>query len=124
MMMSVPMDLNRFTAIVEAYGGSPSRWPEAERDAATAFMRASPEAQRLAQEAEALDSLLDMPETSPVTRDLQDRILSTLPAATSERATPLPRLFSWSKWIPAAAVACSLALGVVTGSQVPRLVGL
>ncbi|MBL8548359.1 MAG: hypothetical protein JNJ73_00135 [Hyphomonadaceae bacterium] len=31
------MDLNRFSAIVEAYGADPQRWPEAERAQAQAF---------------------------------------------------------------------------------------
>jgi hypothetical protein len=116
------MNLERFAAIVEAYGGTPARWPEVERAAAVAFMKTTPEAQRRAEEAEALDSLLDVPETAPATRELQDRILNAMPA----RAAPIApaRGFDWSKLIPAAAVTCSLALGVVTGTQLPRLVGL
>lgn len=119
-----PMNLERFTAIVDAYGGSPARWPEAEREAAVAFMRSSPDAQRLAEEAESLDSLLDMPETAPVTRELQDRILASQPVGTNRaRSAAVARGFSWSRWIPTAAVTCSLALGAAVGTQLPRIMG-
>jgi hypothetical protein len=118
------MNLERFTAIVEAYGGSPERWPEAERAAAAALMKSSPEAQRLADEAEGLDSLLDLPDTAPVTRELQERLLARAPKAGERGAISVRSAFDWSRWIPAAAVACSLALGIVTGTQVPRLIGL
>lgn len=117
------MNLERFTAIVDAYGGSPSRWPDAERAAAIAFMKTSADAQRLAEEAESLDSLLDAPETAPATRELQDRILAAMPRAAALRRASSSR-WDWSRWIPAAAVMCSLVLGVATGTQLPRLVGL
>ena len=117
------MKLDRFAAIVEAYGGAPARWPEAERAAALAMMKVSPEAQRLAEEAEALDSLLDMPETAPATRELQDRILAAAPGLSKRNRAVSRGSFSWARWIPAAAVVCSLVLGVVTGTQVPRWVG-
>jgi hypothetical protein len=93
-----PMNLERFTAIVDAYGGLP---------------------------AGALDSLLDMPETAPVTRDLQDRILASRPVGMSRgRPAAVARSFSWSRWIPTAAVTCSLALGAAVGTQLPRIMGL
>jgi hypothetical protein len=121
----VMMNLERFAAIVEAYGGSPARWPDAERAAAVALMKASPEAQRLAEEAEALDGLLDMTETAPATRELQDRILAEIPASKNGRSDAAARAsLRWRRWIPAAAVACSLVLGAVTGTQVPQLFGL
>lgn len=119
------MNLDRFAAIVDAYGGSPSRWPEAERAAAVALLKTSSDAQRLAEEAEALDGLLDMPETVAATRDLQDRILAAAPAGRAGSSSPATGgLFGWPRWIPAAAVACSLALGVVSGTQLPSLIGL
>ena len=119
-----PMSLERFTAIVEAYGGSPARWPDAERAAAIAFLNGSIDAKRLVDEAESLDSLLDMPETAPATRDLQDRILAAMPRPARVGRDALARGFDWSRWVPAAAVTCSLVLGAVVGSQVPRMVGL
>jgi len=117
------MNLDRFAALVDAYGGSPARWPAAERAAAAALMKSSPEARRLAQEADALDRLLDQPQTAPATRALQDRIL----AALGERAaTPRARItiFAPGHWLPVGAVACSLLLGVVAGIEVPRMTGL
>jgi hypothetical protein len=123
--MDTMMTLDRFSAIVDAYGGSPARWPQQEREAAVAFMKSSAEAQRLAQEAEGLDGLLDTTQTAPATRELQARILSTLPNAKGSRwAVGAGDFFAARKWIPAAAVACSLVLGAATGMQLPRFIGL
>ncbi|WP_027142108.1 hypothetical protein [Mesorhizobium sp. WSM3626] len=52
------MDAKRFAALADAYGGDLRRWPEAEREAATAF--ASSEAgQAISRQADTLDALLD-----------------------------------------------------------------
>ncbi|MBI1209888.1 MAG: hypothetical protein GC190_00355 [Alphaproteobacteria bacterium] len=119
------MNLDRFAAIVDAWGGSPDRWPEAERAAAVAFMNNTPEAQRLAAEAKALDRALDAAETAPATRELEDRILASMPVARFGRVGQgVLGVFNWSRLIPAAAFACSLALGVAAGTQIPGLVGL
>lgn len=116
------MDLDRFAALVDAYGGAPARWPESEREAAMELLKTSPEARRLAEEADALDRLLDTPETAPATRVLQDRILASLATAESGRTA---RMRTASiRWFPAAAFACSLLLGVGIGTQAPRLAGL
>ncbi len=116
------MTIQRFAEFVEAYGSSSARWPEAERDEAVAFMKTSAEARRLLEEAASLDELLDMPQTASVTRALQDRILVTAPRAPT---TPVPVMSRpWAQWLPVGAIACSLALGIAVGTQVPRLVGL
>lgn len=117
------MNLDRFAALVDAYGASPARWPEAERAAAMELMKTSPEARRLAEEADALDRLLDLPETAPATRALQDRILAAV-ASRGGRAPVLAARSSVERWLPAGAVACSLALGVAMGTQIPRFAGL
>ena len=52
------MDLNRFETLVAAYGATPSRWPEEERDAAEAFARDHPRAGALLAEADSIDALL------------------------------------------------------------------
>jgi hypothetical protein len=116
------MNLDRFAALVDAYGGSPARWPEAERAAAEALLATSAEARRMAQEADTLDRLLDQTETAPATRALQDRILASL--GTSAAAPRRLPSFSFTRWIPAGAIACSLALGILAGLEVPVLAGL
>lgn len=52
------MTLARFSALLDAYGGEPSRWPESERAAAEAFLRSDAEARRLCADAAKLDGLL------------------------------------------------------------------
>jgi ferric-dicitrate binding protein FerR (iron transport regulator) len=52
------MSLERFSAIVDAYGADPARWPARERAAAQAFAANAPQAQALLADAEALDRAL------------------------------------------------------------------
>jgi len=117
------MGMDRFAALVDAYGSSPARWPDAEREAAIALMQSSPEARRLADEAGRLDRMLDMPETAPASRALEDRILASF-AQRQPQPRPTLALFAPTRWLPAGAVACSLALGILAGLQAPRLAGL
>jgi hypothetical protein len=119
------MNIERFKILVEAYGADPSRWPEAERKAGLALAETSPEARRLLAEAAALDRLLDTAETVPVTRALEERILATF--------TERPRSFArWVgvltarplPWLPGAAIAASLALGLAVGAALPSAAGI
>lgn len=57
--MDRTMEMSRFKRILDAYGADPRRWPAAEREAALAFLAASPEAAGLQRQAETLDLLLD-----------------------------------------------------------------
>ena len=60
------MTLERFTAIVEAYGARPERWPEAERAAALGLLERSPEAVAVRTAAARLDGFLDrVPAAAP-----------------------------------------------------------
>lgn len=114
------MNIERFKTLVEAYGANPARWPEGERVAASLFAEQSAEARGVLQDAAAFDRLLDTAETQPVTRALEDRILATFP----ER--PVRERAAWFalRWLPAAAVACSLALGLAVGAALPGLAGV
>ncbi len=112
------MTLERFQALLDAYGGDPKRWPEGERQAAQLFAESTAEARRLLGEARALDRFLDGAETAPATRALEDRILAGFPA----RGGSAPS--SSGRWIPAAAVAASLALGLITGAALPGIAGI
>ena len=114
------MNIERFMTLVEAYGANPARWPDTERVAALLFAEQSAQARDVLQEAAAFDRLLDTAETQAATRALEDRILATFTEQTvSQRA-------SWFtlRWIPAAAVACSLALGLAVGAALPGLAGM
>lgn len=114
------MNIERFKILVESYGANPARWPEAERVAALLFAEQSAEARDALQEAAAFDRLLDTAETQAATRALEDRILATFPERTVKARAPWFTL----RWIPAAAVACSLALGLAVGAALPGLVGV
>lgn len=52
------LSLDRFRAILESYGASPDRWPEAERDGALALIAESEEARKLRVAAARLDGVL------------------------------------------------------------------
>src|SRR5262245_47824403 len=61
-----PMTLARFEELLDAYGGRPERWPDAERDAALALLERSDVARARRDAAGALDALLDrMPVVAP-----------------------------------------------------------
>jgi hypothetical protein len=53
------MELTRFGELLDAYGGDPRRWPEAEREAALALLGASPVARAQQQAAARVDAGLD-----------------------------------------------------------------
>ncbi|WP_022661488.1 hypothetical protein [Paucidesulfovibrio longus] len=89
--MNGPMTRNRLARILEAYGGNPSRWPEAERAAALALLESLPDAQQLREQALRLDLLLDAsPETEP-SPELRTAVLSARP----RRSAPRFRLLPW-----------------------------
>lgn len=80
----------RLRAILEAYGGDPLRWPEAERDAMVALLAQSDEARRLHRQALSLDAALDaLPALAP-SAGLEERIVAVTraPGAGSTPARP------------------------------------
>ncbi len=70
------MNIERVKAIIEAYGGDPLRWPQAERDEALAMLEQSDALESLLEDARRLDAVLDeiIPADAP-TRALRSRIL-------------------------------------------------
>lgn len=126
------MGLDRFEAALETYGADRTRWPAPLRHALSGLIATSPEAQKLLQEAEAFDRLLDLAPNYDVAGlgELRDRI-----AMAAERQ---PRLVSnpgnafgqaavrhRQHGLAAAALAASLVLGVFAGqsSMIRSLVG-
>ncbi len=85
MMRVNPMSEDRFTTILDAYGANPSRWPEAEREAAIAFISANPHATGLA-EAEQTDGWLDMLTAADQVHDGADLALHSRAMARFETA--------------------------------------
>jgi hypothetical protein len=114
------MNIEQFRVLLDAYGGNADRWPQNERSTARALVESSEEARRLVHDATALDRLLDAAETLPTTRALEERILAAFPERPRKR---WPRALA-ENWIPGAAMACSLALGLLVGTALPGLAGI
>jgi hypothetical protein len=105
------MILERFTNLLDVYGGRIERWPAEERHAARALLARSADARARAAAAERLDALLDqVPEPAP-SAALVTRVLAAAPARAAVRTLPTRR--PWRVLITVgggAAVAASLAL--------------
>lgn len=103
------MDLNRFETLVAAYGATPSRWPEEERDAAEAFARDHPRAGALLAEADSIDALLFAHKAAEPS--------ATLRAMVIEGAPRKRRLAGRAKlWWSGLALAMAGASGMLAGS--------
>lgn len=108
------MDIDRFKAILEAYGADPARWPEGERIAAESFLRTDREAKAAHDRAAELDALI-----APAILDASP---SDMLAARLLRAVPQPEFFSdWKHVAAAAALALVVGLGggFASGALVP-----
>ena len=108
------MDLQRFTALSETYGGRIARWPEAERTAAHALVDADMRAADVLRHSEALDALLDDWRFEPASTALRDAVL----ASASSKTHGSLRLTFWARdvrlWFAGAGLAAGLA-GVFCG---------
>lgn len=110
------MTFERFAGLVDAYGGAPARWPEAERAAALALMSADPRARALAAEARLLDGLLDDVPAPSVSAALTGRILRSLPPPRRGVRAILTELMPGRPvWQPLAGFAFALVMGVGVG---------
>ena len=111
----------RVIQLIEAYGPEPGAWPDAERDAAEALLRAHPDifAEALG-EARALDvALSDLPEPV-IPAGLAERIIASAPATKPHaQAGILSGLRSMvsigGKLWPSAAAMASSAFGLMIG---------
>lgn len=113
------MRLDRLTSLIDAYGADPERWPADERAAALLLLAESAEARAYAEDAAALDALLDrVPLRPTVTVD---------PASLAARiarapARPQPRRRSFGErwgfgfgWANVAALAAAGVVGFMVG---------
>jgi len=113
--MANGMTMERLHDLLDAYGAAPSRWPEAERDAAEAMIASSDEARAAFAEAARLDAMLDEAAPPPAADRLGWRLRGLGPRA--EPARIEARRSSWFGATPMAALArvAAIALALVGG---------
>lgn len=110
------MTSERFAALAAAYGGAMDRWPEAEREAACAFLAAHPEAGEMLEAEATLDAALALWTVPGPGAALAGRIAA---AAAAHRKVPLRLPF----WLAGLGLAAALAGGgAIGGLVVARLV--
>lgn len=103
------MDETRFKALAEAYGGDLARWPEAEREAAAAFVADHPEkAAAILSEASVLDQLLASTGALQASPSLEQAVL-----ANAQIARPVTRPQPAPRW---AGIAAAFALMAGAGA--------
>lgn len=123
-MMKQSLGMQRFTAILEAYGSEPSRWPEKERHAMLQFIAANPQTKIQCSAEAQLDQLLDSAEIDAPSSSLVGTIMASLPNRSQVELidTLLAWLFPASNryltwlWRPAVAVTLPLAIGFILGA--------
>lgn len=109
--MKTPLSLERFRALIAAYGARPELWPDAERAAALALRDASAEARALFDEEAVLDATLGALPEADVAPDFLRRLNEVpLRAPQKRRWFALPRV-----WIPAVSWAFAAVLGLGLG---------
>ncbi|WP_404712527.1 hypothetical protein [Sphingomonas sp. MMS24-J13] len=84
--MADPMNVERFAVLLDAYGAEPGRWPEGERDAALAFVRADPRAAAMLEAAGEIDDLLASHRVSAPSTMLAAAIVARAPRRAWSRA--------------------------------------
>lgn len=116
------MTPERFATLVDAYGADPKRWPDAERDAALAYLAATPAARALVDEAMKLDRMLDRLALPAVQPDVA-RIAALATAARQDAANVVPfrkkaatARPAW-QWARAAALAAAGICGLIVGME-------
>jgi hypothetical protein len=115
--VKTPLSLERFRALIAAYGARPELWPDTERAAALALRDASAEARALFDEEAALDATLGALPAPEVSPDFLRRLNEVpLRAPQKRRWFALPRL-----WIPAVSWAFAAVLGLGLGFSTDAL---
>ncbi len=114
------MKIERFTQIIDSYGGDPLRWPETERLAAQGLAARDPRAAALLDEVEALDAMFDTAPTLEADEALKARILARRPRPSLWREM-FPNVPAWR---PALGFALALAVGVGVQSAAAERLGL
>jgi len=117
------LTLERFAALVEAYGGDVERFPERERARARALSLRSREARRMLEGARALDDLLvsARADTMRVETARLARALESIPEQFPQIRPPLVILPFRTPLRAALAAAAALLLGVFSEQLTPAL---
>lgn len=112
------MTPDRFTTLIDAYGAAPERWPASERQAALAYLQATPAAQAMVAEAGRLDALLDRMEAPAVHVDIA-RITAVAQDSNVVAFKPKPRAWpqQFRHWARAGALAAAGICGLVVGME-------
>jgi len=109
--VKTPLSLERFRALIAAYGARPELWPDAERAAALSLRDASAEARALFDAEAALDATLGALPEADVAPDFLRRLNEVpLRAPQKRRWFALPGV-----WIPAVSWAFAAVLGLGLG---------
>lgn len=112
------LDLDRFQAILDAYGASADRWPAEERTPAFKLLAHSADAKRIHAIARRLDSVLDWAAPPPLDAAFAERIRA-LPRRKHEPASAL-RQSAFAPLARIAAVVLVGLVGVAIGLAIPR----
>ena len=103
------MDLDRFRALADAYGGDLRRWPAAERAAAEGLRDADAEARAILDREAEFDHLLHQA-PAPVPAALRAAVLAKAPTAHTRRRA------AWRLWVSGAGLAATAAAGALAGA--------
>ena len=123
-----PITLDRLQDLFDAYGATPERWPDQERELALVFIATSEEAQGLLENAKTLDTALDTlwtPDPSPALRSgILDTFASPKMAAVNANDGLVSAIAHWCPksniaWHRAAAAA--VIFGVLCGVGVSQI---
>ncbi|MBT5264794.1 MAG: hypothetical protein HOL85_08180 [Rhodospirillaceae bacterium] len=112
------MTEQRLSEILAAYGADPKRWPEHEREAATALVARSHEARMAVAEEAELDASLDLVDMEAAPSWLAPKIGAVLAEEASTRPL-LSRFWPFGTlWTPAAGLVAAALLGMVVGTEI------
>jgi len=113
------LSIERFAELLDAYGAGVDRWPPAQSAAARELLAQNGQAQRLLEQAQALDTLLQAPEPVAPSPWMRQRILQNLDRGRSQHGLRkgwsdlLAELGGWR--LAAPSLAAALCLGVALG---------
>ncbi len=121
--------IERFSQLLDAYGGDAKRWPLEERAAALKLLEVSSKARHLQQSALTLDNLLNRIPISSPTAALRNRIIAKIHNSTKQSKDAWQWLVEWLLGTttlehilrPAFALALPLLLGITIGLNLTAL---